>query len=85
MKAIQKSVALFLVLALSIVLAGASAETVKTIHVAHTQTYVPYDFVNEKGESDGFEVQVLKAVDELLPQYQFEFVPTTDDDLLIGI
>ena len=27
----------------------------------------------------------MKAVDELLPQYQFEFVPTTDDDLLIGI
>jgi len=46
---------------------------------------VPYDYVNEKGESDGFEVQVLKAVDELLPQYEFEFVPTSDDDLLIGI
>lgn len=85
MKSIKKSAALFLVLALSLAFIGASAETVKTIHVAHTQTYVPYDFVNEKGESDGFEVQVLKAVDELLPQYQFEFVPTTDDDLLIGI
>jgi L-cystine transport system substrate-binding protein len=46
---------------------------------------VPYDFVNDKGESDGFEVQVLKAVDELLPEYRFEFVPTTDDDLLIGV
>ncbi len=85
MKSMKKAAALFLVLALSVVLAGASAETVKTVYVAHTQTYVPYDFVNEKGESDGFEVQVLKAVDELLPQYQFAYVPTTDDDLLIGI
>ena len=58
---------------------------VTKIKVAHTQTYVPYDFVNEAGESDGYEVQVLKAVDELLPQYEFEFVPTTDDDLLIGV
>lgn len=58
---------------------------VTKIKVAHTQTYVPYDFVNDAGESDGYEVQVLKAVDELLPQYEFEFVPTTDDDLLIGV
>lgn len=61
------------------------ASEVKEIRVAHTQTYVPYDFVNDKGESDGFEVQVLKAVDELLPQYKFTFVPTSDDDLLIGV
>lgn len=35
--------------------------------------------------SDGYEVAVMKAVDELLPQYEFEFVGTTDDDLLIGV
>ena len=58
---------------------------VTKIRVAHTQTYVPYDYVNDNGESDGFEVQVLKAVDELLPQYEFSYVPTSDDDLLIGI
>ena len=55
------------------------------VYVAHTQTYIPFDYVNEAGESDGFEVQVLKEVDELLPQYEFNFVPTSDDDLLIGV
>ncbi len=64
---------------------ASSATTVTKVKVAHTQTYVPYDFVNENGKSDGFEVKVLMAVDELLPQYEFEFVPTTDDDLLIGV
>jgi L-cystine transport system substrate-binding protein len=64
---------------------GASASGVQKVRVAHTQTYVPYDFINDKGESDGFEVAVLKAVDELIPDYEFEFVGTTDDDLLIGI
>ena len=53
--------------------------------VAHTQNYVPYDFVNEKGESDGYEVAVLKAVDEKLANYQFEYTGTSDDDLLIGL
>lgn len=58
---------------------------VKKVVVAHTNYYVPYDFEDENGNSDGYEVAVLKAVDELLPQYEFEFVPTTDDDLLIGV
>lgn len=57
----------------------------KTITVAHTNYYVPYDFVNDKGESDGFEVAVMKEVAKKLPQYDFKFVPTSDDDLLIGV
>ena len=57
----------------------------KVITVAHTTYYVPYDFVNEKGESDGFEVAVMKEVAKKLPQYDFKFVPTSDDDLLIGV
>ena len=57
----------------------------RVIHVAHTNYYVPYDFVNENGESDGFEVAVMKEVAKKLPQYEFEFTPTSDDDLLIGV
>jgi L-cystine transport system substrate-binding protein len=62
-----------------------SASGAKKIRVAHTQNYFPYDFINEKGESDGFEVAVLRAIDELVPEYEFEFVGTSDDDLLIGV
>lgn len=58
---------------------------IQKIRVAHTNYYVPYDFVNDKGESDGFEVSVLKEIDKLLPQYEFEYFPTSDDDLLIGV
>ena len=57
----------------------------KVITVAHTNYYVPYDFVNDKGESDGFEVAVMKEVAKKLPQYEFKYVPTSDDDLLIGV
>ncbi|GHT63386.1 amino acid ABC transporter substrate-binding protein [Spirochaetia bacterium] len=81
------------VLAAGLVYAGGSSEkkssaaapAVQKVRVAHTQTNVPYNFVNDKGESDGFEVAVIKAVDALLTDYEFEFVPTSDDDLLIGI
>lgn len=69
----------------SLVAKPAKNSGVQKIRVAHTNYYVPYDFVNDKGESDGFEVAVLKEIDKLLPQYEFEFYPTSDDDLLVGV
>ena len=68
--------------------ASKSAKTkktkVRTINVAHTVTNVPYDFLDEKGNADGFEIAVLKAVDELLPEYEFKFHGVSDEELLIG-
>ncbi|KXT75708.1 transporter substrate-binding domain-containing protein [Streptococcus sp. DD12] len=64
---------------------AANSQKVTTLKVAHTQNYVPYDYVNEKGESDGYEVAVLKEIDKKLPDYQFEYTGTSDDDLLIGL
>jgi L-cystine transport system substrate-binding protein len=76
-------------LATGLVFAGGAKEKpaagVQRVRVAHTQNYFPYDFINENGESDGFEVAVLKSIDALIPEYEFEFVGTSDDDLLIGV
>jgi L-cystine transport system substrate-binding protein len=55
------------------------------LRVAHTHNYYPYGFINEKGESDGFEVAVFREIGGLLPEYHFEFTGTSDDDLLIGV
>lgn len=63
----------------------ASTDGKKVIRVAFTNYYVPYDFVNKAGEEDGIEVQIMKEVAKTLPQYEFKFVPTSDDDLLIGV
>jgi L-cystine transport system substrate-binding protein len=94
---LKKVLSLFMVAGLALGLAGCGGANKtadkssgteggqKIVKVAHTQAYVPYDFVNDKGESDGFEVAVIKEVAKLLPQYKFEFVPTSDDDLLIGV
>lgn len=65
---------------------GASASGGKKIvKVAHTPHYFPYDFVDDNNKSDGMEVAVMKEVAKKLPQYEFQFVPTSDDDLLIGV
>ena len=61
-----------------------SKTKIRTINVAHTVTNVPYDFLDEKRNADGFEIAVLKAVDELLPEYEFKFHGVSDEELLIG-
>ena len=63
----------------------AATGTKKVVKVAHRADYVPYCFINKDNKPDGFEVAVLQAVAAELPQYQFEFIPTSDDDLLIGV
>lgn len=68
--------------------AGGKAEAAsgpRKILSAHTQSYVPYGYIDENGRSEGFEIAVLRAVDELLEEYEFEFAGTSDEDLLIGI
>lgn len=62
-----------------------SDQKVTTLKVAHTQNYVPYDYVDKNGNSDGFEVAVLKAVDKKLKHYKFDYTGTSDEDLLIGL
>ena len=80
----KKNLKKILALTLVFALAGSVFAKTRKIHVAHTITNVPYDFLDEKGKADGFEIAVLRAVDELLPQYQFVFHGVSDEELLIG-
>lgn len=89
---VRTTAAAAVVLALGLAACGSETEQVSNskdgvtkVAVAHTQNYYPYDYVDENGNAEGYEVAVLKAVDELLPQYEFEYTGTTDDDLLIGV
>ncbi|WP_375105802.1 transporter substrate-binding domain-containing protein [Lysinibacillus fusiformis] len=58
---------------------------VRTIKVAYDQASKPISYIDDNGNPTGYDVEVMKLVDELLPDYQFEYVGTTSDDLLIGV
>lgn len=62
-----------------------SNKEVRVIKVAYSQAHAPYNFTNENGEPDGYEASVLKAIDEKLPGYRFEYEGTNDEALLIGL
>jgi L-cystine transport system substrate-binding protein len=54
---------------------GAARESggVQKIKVGTITTYVPFAYLDEAGVLQGYDVEVLRAVDRLLPQYEFEF------------
>lgn len=58
---------------------------VRKVKIAYDQQSKPMSWLDENGEATGYDVEVMKLVDELLPDYEFEFVGTTSDDLLIGV
>ncbi len=63
------------------------ASTAKTrkVKVAYDQASKPISYKDDKGHATGYDVEVMKLVAKALPQYEFEFVGTTSDDLLLGV
>lgn len=58
---------------------------VTKIKVAYDQASKPMSWLDENGNPTGYDVETMKLVDELLPQYEFEYIGTTSDDLLLGV
>ena len=58
---------------------------VTKVVVGTGNAYEPYCYLDEKGELAGYEYQVLKAVDELLPQYEFDYQTSDFANVLISL
>lgn len=87
-------------LALLALLAGCSSNTssnssassktdntgdIRKVKVAYDQASKPISWLDDNGNPTGYDVEVMKLVDELLPQYEFEYIGTSSDDLLLGV
>ena len=57
----------------------------RVIKVAYTKFLKPYDYINEKGKSDGLEVKIMQLVAKNLPQYEFKFIPAEDSEIVLGV
>jgi len=65
--------------------AGAAKKEVRKVKVAFDQGGKPIGYLDEKGNPTGYEIEVMKLVDKALPEYEFEYVPTSSEDLLVGV
>lgn len=57
----------------------------KKIVVGIGSTYNPFCYLDENGKQAGYDYEVLKAVDELLPQYEFDYEATEFKNILVGM
>lgn len=64
---------------------GEKKDGVTVIKVAYDQASKPMSYLDEKGNPAGYDIEAMKLVDEALEDYEFHFVGTTSDDLLIGV
>lgn len=57
----------------------------KVVIVGTEGAYPPYNFVNKKGEADGYDIDVIKAIDERIPGITFKFEPTAWDGIFVAL
>lgn len=58
---------------------------VRTITWAIMDPNKPYGYVDENGKITGAEPEILRKVDELLPEYEFKFESMDQDAMLLGL
>lgn len=93
----KKAVAFGLVgiLALGITACGSAEEKnaeangtetgVRTITVAVAQGFYPITYVDDDGNAAGYDVEVFKALDERLPEYQFVYEVVDKETMNVGV
>ncbi len=92
MKQFKYSLALILALAFAASsLAGcaaggkpAASPGVRTVTYAFSSVGKPASYIDANGNMTGYDVEVMRAIDALLPQYEFEIVGTTSEDCWMG-
>lgn len=65
--------------------AAEKGEGVKEITVAVAGGFFPITYADDNGDAQGYDVEVLKKVDELLPQYSFKYEITDKETMNVGV
>lgn len=63
----------------------AGGNSVIKVRVAGTADYEPYTYVDENDNVTGFDIEVIKAIDDLAPEIECEYTYTQWDTLLPGL
>jgi L-cystine transport system substrate-binding protein len=58
---------------------------VRTVKVAYELGSKPTTYSDDEGKPAGYDIEMMKKIDKLLPDYQFQYIGTSSDDLLIGV
>lgn len=62
-----------------------TADNPRTILISVNNDSNPDSFLDENGEYTGYEPEMLKLIDELLPEYEFEYTSISSTDALLAL
>ncbi len=62
-----------------------TAEHPRTVLISVNKDSNPDSFLGDDGEYTGYEPEMLKLIDELLPEYEFEYTSITGTDALLAL
>jgi L-cystine transport system substrate-binding protein len=63
---------------------GKGGAQVRRLKYAFTNTLRPISYIDENGKPAGYDIEVIRLIDERLPQYEIEFIGTTSEDAWVG-
>lgn len=90
-KFLRNSLILLLALTIpaAILVAGGAKEKTSTdvtvVRIGTEGAYPPYNYVRADGVVDGYDIAVARAVDELIPELSFEYVPTAWEGIFVAL
>ena len=64
---------------------SAASGEVQKVLIGIRQDLYPTSYINEQGEPAGYDIDVIKKIDELLPEYEFEYEAVSQEALLTGL
>lgn len=93
MRISKKIVAIISVLTLAVGTIGcgskgaeaASESEARKVKVALAPGFYPITYADDDGNAAGYDVEVFKAIDELLPEYEFEFEIVDKETMNVGV
>jgi len=65
--------------------ASASSGGVTKVQIAYSQGGYPTEYVDENGKLTGYDIEVMRLVDELLPDYEFEYTGLDQTAVYAGL
>ncbi|MDR3332987.1 MAG: transporter substrate-binding domain-containing protein [Synergistaceae bacterium] len=64
---------------------SARAEGARRIQVAIKPDLYPISYIDDGGNPVGYDIEIARLIDEKLPGYEFEFVPLSQEAILVGV
>lgn len=62
-----------------------TAEHPRKVLIGVRQDLFPTSYIDESGKVTGYDIDMARKIDELLPQYEFEYEPVSQEALLTGL